>query len=321
LKEWLQAGPPAVAIAFAARAALRVLPFVQLEKSDKRYMRRLVLPVFRAAAVSWAAAKYPTQSTEFAGYADAAANGAYTAANAAASDDSASSAAHSTASAANTVAQDDNATATASATYEAVKQANWSIFEGAKGAPDDHDEFWSSVSHDATRRESGTRAPGIVDAPLWPHGQPERLQSIWRELKAALHGAKQDWDVWTGWYEDRLAGRAQIQERELAYVRIEEALWDEGPAMVNAEIKRLIEKHEPLNAGGDRAAMTAVVSPGSASTSVAEPTPPRRRKKGLGGRGFQESGMISPVSGSAAAATSSGGRGSRRRLAFDCLSR
>ena len=29
--------------------------------------------------------------------------------------------------------------------------------------------------------------------------------------------------------------------------------------------------------------------------------------------------MISPISGSAAAATSSGGRGSRRRLAFDCL--
>ncbi len=54
------------------------------------------------------------------------------------------------------------------------------------------------------------------------------------------------------------------------------------------------------------------------------PRPPRRRWPGFrsrGGRGFQESGMISPVSGSTAAATSSGGRGSRRRLAFDCLSR
>ena len=54
------------------------------------------------------------------------------------------------------------------------------------------------------------------------------------------------------------------------------------------------------------------------------PRPPRRRWPGFrsrGGRGFQEARMISPVSGSAAAATSSGGRGSRRRLAFDCLSR
>ena len=48
--------------------------------------------------------------------------------------------------------------------------------------------------------------------------------------------------------------------------------------------------------------------------------PPRRRSPGLrsrGGRGFQEALMISPVSGSAAAATSSAGRGSRRHLAFD----
>ena len=54
------------------------------------------------------------------------------------------------------------------------------------------------------------------------------------------------------------------------------------------------------------------------------PRPPRRRWPGFrsrGGRGFQEARMISPISGSAAAATSSGGRGSRRRLAFDCLSR
>ncbi len=54
------------------------------------------------------------------------------------------------------------------------------------------------------------------------------------------------------------------------------------------------------------------------------PRPPRRRWPGFrsrGGRGFQEARMISPISGSAAAATSSGGRGSLRRLAFDCLSR
>lgn len=40
-----------------------------------------------------------------------------------------------------------------------------------------------------------------------------------------------------------------------------------------------------------------------------------------GGHGFQEAMMISPVSGSAAAMASSAGRGSRRRRAFECLSR
>jgi hypothetical protein len=51
--------------------------------------------------------------------------------------------------------------------------------------------------------------------------------------------------VWTEWYDDRLAGHVRDEERELAYVRIEEALWNQGPATVNAEIKRRIEDLEP----------------------------------------------------------------------------
>ncbi|MCI0599837.1 MAG: toll/interleukin-1 receptor domain-containing protein [Beijerinckiaceae bacterium] len=66
---------------------------------------------------------------------------------------------------------------------------------------------------------------------------------MWQELKAALHAEKHDWQVWTTWYDDRLEGRVRDEEHELAYVRIEEALWDHGPAFGNAEIKRLIETH------------------------------------------------------------------------------
>jgi hypothetical protein len=66
-----------------------------------------------------------------------------------------------------------------------------------------------------------------------------------REMKAALHAEKQDWQVWTNWYDDRLDGRDRDEERELAYVQIDEALWDQGPAIVNAEIKRRIEEHKP----------------------------------------------------------------------------
>jgi hypothetical protein len=55
-------------------------------------------------------------------------------------------------------------------------------------------------------------------------------------MKAALLAAKQDWEVWTLWYDDRLDGRVRDDARELAYVQ--EALWDQGPAIVNAEIKK-----------------------------------------------------------------------------------
>jgi TIR domain len=68
---------------------------------------------------------------------------------------------------------------------------------------------------------------------------------MWQELKTALHAEKQDWQVWTTWYDARLEGRVQEEERELAYVRIDSGLWEQGSAIVNAEIKRLIETHTP----------------------------------------------------------------------------
>ncbi len=100
--------------------------------------------------------------------------------------------------------------------------------------------FWSALSSDATCLEKGAAASVIARSPLWPQGQPDQLHSLWREMKAMLHAAKQDWQVWTIWYDDRLDGRVRDKTRELAYVRIQEALWDQGPAVVNAEIERRI---------------------------------------------------------------------------------
>jgi hypothetical protein len=106
------------------------------------------------------------------------------------------------------------------------------------------DAFWSAVSDDATRWEEGVAASGIAGSPLWPNDQPVKLRSMWQEVKAALHAEKQDWQLWTSWFDDRFEGRAREEERELAYVRIEEALWDQGAAIVNAEIKRLVDAHK-----------------------------------------------------------------------------
>ena len=100
--------------------------------------------------------------------------------------------------------------------------------------------FWSALSTDATHLEKGAAASAIARSPLWPQGQSDPFQSLWLEMKAALLAAKQDWQVWTIWYDDRLEGRVRDEARELAYLRTEEALWDQGPAVVNAEIERRI---------------------------------------------------------------------------------
>ena len=85
--------------------------------------------------------------------------------------------------------------------------------------------------------------------PLWPAGRPNWASESWRGLKSALLQADQGWEVWTDWYEARLAGdaaRPPNEALEVARATIPSAIWQQGPAVVNAEIKRLIAEHQSL---------------------------------------------------------------------------
>jgi hypothetical protein len=239
---WLRKQPREVSVAFAARAALRVLPVLQTAKPDERYMRDIVLPSFRATAVSWAAARYPAHETELSTGAAAAAFVAFGPTDV-------------TALAANAAAQAVRATATPDAFTAADRAARYAAdaftdaIRDTKGiaAASSYAALWSAVSIDATQVEEGVAASVIAGSMPWPLHvlQPEPLQSLWQDLKAALLAAKQDWQVWTIWFDDRVASYVRDEERELAYVRIEDVLWDQGPATVNAEIRKRIEELEP----------------------------------------------------------------------------
>lgn len=252
LEAWLGTQPRDVAVAFAVRAALRVLPLVWTSRNEGakgEFSIDIVLPVFRGTAVAWVMARYPDQHMPL-----FRATGA--AAVASASTPRTPTpfvviAATSAATAANSATL-DNAAASAARAVDAAARAAYAIFgkgfslgfnlnlSSALGAEPVTAAFWSALSIDATRVEDSWSVSDIAGSPLWPQGQPEQLQSFWLEMKTALLAARQDWEVWTIWYDDRLAGRVRDAERELAYVRIEEALWNQGPAIVNAEIKRRI---------------------------------------------------------------------------------
>jgi len=239
LEAWLRKQPREIGIALAGRAALRVLPIVWAARGaelENDWFSHLVLPVFRATGAAWAVAAV--------GFAADAAHLAASAASdvaAAVAGDivNASGAASDAASAAFAAASDPTGAVDFAA--EAVRVANPPYAANNAAV-----EFWSSVSADATLVEEGRTALGIARWPLWPkrQGHPDWLRSLWHDMKATLHAVGQDWEVWTIWYDDRLEGRPNDEARDFAFVRVEEALWEQGPAVVNAEIKRFTGEHQ-----------------------------------------------------------------------------
>lgn len=213
-----------MSVAFAARAALRVLPIVQ---EALRYKPNdIILRVFGNLAFAWIAARYSLHPK---GYAPPTIDlGAFGLASSAAT--SAGMAAHlarGTVSKPNLAAEvfrcaDDafaSTRAAISADASGIGPAAASMAAAAQRA------FWSAVSIDATGVETGATASDLASSPLWPQGQPDWLQSLWREVKDALLAANQDWGVWIHCYDLRLSGHVRGEAIEFAYVRIEEALW------------------------------------------------------------------------------------------------
>jgi hypothetical protein len=257
LERWLEGKPREWAVVIAARAALRVVPLLatvfgprggELEKAG----RDIILPVFRGVAASWVAGTWPSYGTDLDAYA------AYTTSAletrsyppAAAEATAAADAAYATA-AADTALRTE--AACAAAEYAAKAEA-WAgmLNDNVRKADDRGAGVWAAISADATALEA---EGGFKELPtdlaikeLWPTGIPTWAKRNWTKLRSALLKANEDWDVWTDWYEARLygisAGFLPKASLEIARVTIEEKVWEQGPKVVNAHIKRLMEEHE-----------------------------------------------------------------------------
>ncbi|MDH3739766.1 MAG: hypothetical protein OER92_11275, partial [Alphaproteobacteria bacterium] len=106
--------------------------------------------------------------------------------------------------------------------------------------------IWRSISADATRIQRGVTPDKLAGEPLWMGKTPDRFHENWEQLKLNLIGLNPDWLSWTYWYEARRDGRLtyrnspeQNEQIEIARAIIKDAIWDEGPAAVFAEIRRL----------------------------------------------------------------------------------
>ena len=239
LEGWLKIQPREVSLAIASRAALRgVGAFEPLVRANPKVFATYgLLPALRAMAVPRAAAMNPGRGTKLATAARCSAtdsknaepDAAYVDAIAAAATFAARAAVYIYAGAARAAAS----AAASSVAYSTTRAAASPL----------------AVAKDRIFIGQGNTAAQLAMLPLWHDDpMPPELSYNWQKMRQTLLDLDQDWDVWTEWYEDRLHGRPEIEDLEIARLTLPEELWEQGPEAVNPAIKRLIEEYEPKGA-------------------------------------------------------------------------
>jgi hypothetical protein len=230
---WLSGQSEDVAVVFAARAALRVLPtitFGSFAGSVRRNTRVLVLRTFRAVAAAWSVAAYPGARKQLNETARAALFGlgdiklqppirASVYASAAATGDS-------------------------GAVSRAATAIGYALDAAGSRGRDAFQFLLEALALDASLLSDGFSAVTLATSRLWPGNIPDSLGDGWSDLGRELLDADENWEIWTDWYERRLSGDTPNQEIEIARVTIDHELWEQDPRAVNAKLRELLEERE-----------------------------------------------------------------------------
>lgn len=116
------------------------------------------------------------------------------------------------------------------------------------------EEFWNAVALDVEWLESDRNAKAQPEEMmahlsrelLWIGGTPVWASKWWADFKDRLPDTE-GWQVWTDWYEARLAGRRLDQALEADLLKIPSEEWRKGPAHVNEIAAKLIKlRSDPL---------------------------------------------------------------------------
>ena len=185
LENWLESLPLEerrwVAVAIAARAALRVVPLLAADRprnEDNEYQRDFrnsIFTVFFAAALARAAAQFPNRASQLpAREAARAVGGAYFA---------------STRPAADVAREAAFAVAAGDATLVAATSAvGTAAFAASFAASATVDEIWLAISRDISSIISGRTARALASEPLWLNDAPDWADEHWKLLQSGLAG-------------------------------------------------------------------------------------------------------------------------------------
>jgi hypothetical protein len=103
------------------------------------------------------------------------------------------------------------------------------------------DAYTSALSDDLSRVHNG--ATELLSLPLWPDGVPVRMTELWDRLRGDLVALNSGFDVWIGWYEDRLTGQPLHMEVERQWALVPDEILTKSPFEVNQHLKALRDAH------------------------------------------------------------------------------
>lgn len=227
----------------AARAALRVLPLLSLDRNNGHMVSSsLILSAFRELSRCWALAAYPDRDHELkASYGFNAFQGQHASRSgvSAAAEESvvyASNAAYGSIFRAGE--SDGSSPPMLRAAANAVAKAFEADLMVAPTRAEDPPYNW-----DASQIDLGMSARVLASEPLWPNDEPYWLESGWSRMKADLRALNESWEVWTDWYEARLSGEQADETEEIIRATIPIEVFAQGPAATNRYIAEHIPKH------------------------------------------------------------------------------
>lgn len=237
LRMWLEERPRADGLRIAVRTAQRVAPLVWARPvMSGREGDWNGLAICRALLIAGAAGKMPTLAIESAARSACAATSEALSAHAsnrpfAEAVVAAAAAADDVAIAARAAGSDD--IGTRAATFAAVADANFAV-------PANAHDIWEQIRYDA-RALAMEEDP--LAAPLWsiPHqgwfqDSHEDMRAIWAKDNP------EHWDFWLRWWDGVVSGRQIDWTLQEKVALIPDAIWDQGPAAVAAEIARIEER-------------------------------------------------------------------------------
>ena len=268
VRRWLHGRMPEARTAFAARAALRALPFVSEAGAA---MTDLALPVQRALLISGVAVVGPTPEIR-----DAAVSGA---AHAAARASSAFATGFSMAASATCDAA-SNAIDAAHGAYSdaAASDALYDSADAVGSVSAVRGISWvdvkASAAFDGQYLDTSDQPAGLFMLPLWPERRPEGLDSPLGALRAFWDAEPEVWGFWRRWYDGMLAGEPMDWELQRRVALIPDEVWKDGPGAVAGRIAEIEEElaAEPLDQEALRTHAERLVASPALHADAAEAT-------------------------------------------------